>query len=68
MGEVEYKKRVFDVREDRLDLRDRLYQPILKSLPDSHPPISYILRILYFYKKYDLVLDQKKYGACTGFA
>ena len=68
MGRVEYKKRIFDVRADRLDLRDRIYQPLLKSLPNFYPSVSHLKRVLSFYKKYDLVLDQKKYGACTGFA
>jgi hypothetical protein len=43
---------------DRLDLRDRLYQPPVAVVPD-----------LVFNPKTDIpVLDQRQTNACTGFA
>jgi hypothetical protein len=54
------KDRVFDVRADSLDFRDRMYQPSLVEVP---------IRVkLEDYKKRSVpVLDQGEEGACTGF-
>jgi len=68
MGTTLYKKRLFDVRKDRLDLRDRIYQPALRSLPHSFPKISNIHTLIQAYQEAGLILDQGENGACTGFA
>ena len=47
-----------DARPDRIDLRDRPYEPPLQSLEPEYPLVLY-------YKR--LVLNQEKEGACTGF-
>jgi len=62
---VDFKKLLLDVRPDRLDLRDRLYQPPLVSLPDEYPSAAAIKHFLPKYKP--LILDQGSEGACTGF-
>jgi hypothetical protein len=68
MGKTSYKKRVLDVRKDRLDLRDRVYQPLLKSLPPLYPESNDINHILKCYKEENLILDQGDNGACSGYA
>lgn len=68
MGRTSYKKRLLDVRADRLDLRDRVYQPVLKSLLATYPKTSYIKHILRCYKEDNLILDQGDNGACSGYA
>ncbi len=68
MGQQKYKEKLLDVRKDRLDLRDRAYQPILKSLPHSYPNVSNIDEIIKCYRKDNRVLDQGNNGACTGYA
>jgi len=45
MGTKQHNNRTLDVRKDRLDLRDREYRPILKSLP-KYTLMWMILRIL----------------------
>jgi pimeloyl-ACP methyl ester carboxylesterase len=52
-------------RPDRVDFRDRLYSPPLRSLPPLWPPRDIIERNLESYKDY--ILDQGTEGACTGF-
>jgi len=59
-------KRTFDARPDRIDLRDRLYQPRLVSLPPRYPDEISIQQYLPDYAS-KLVLDQGEEGACTGF-
>lgn len=59
--------RLLDARRDRLDLRDRPYQPPLASLPDQYPDDDTLKRYLSAYIKADLILDQGAEGACTGF-
>lgn len=54
-----------DARPDRIDLRDRLYQPPLKPLAPEFPPSRYIEDYFPLYKS--LILDQGSEGACTGF-
>lgn len=61
-----YNERTFDARPDRIDLRDRVYQPKLVSLPSRYPHIESIDQYLPAYAK-SLVLDQGEEGACTGF-
>ncbi len=68
MGKTSYKKRLLDVRQDRLDLRDRVYQPVLKSLSATYPDSKYINYILKCYRKENLILDQGNNGACSGYA
>uniref|UniRef100_I2Q584 Cysteine protease n=1 Tax=Desulfovibrio sp. U5L TaxID=596152 RepID=I2Q584_9BACT len=58
--------RTFDARPDRIDLRDRPYQPKLVSLPPLFPDLESIRKYLPDYAK-ALVLDQGREGACTGF-
>ncbi len=66
MPTVNYKSRTFDARPDRIDLRDRVYQPKLVSLPSRYPNIEEIDQYLPTYAEY-FVLDQGQEGACTGF-
>ena len=54
-----------DVRPDRVDLRDREYQPALKSLEPVYPTAAVMAHFLPRYQP--LVLDQGQEGACTGF-
>ncbi|HIP40242.1 MAG TPA: peptidase C1 [Desulfocapsa sulfexigens] len=54
-----------DARPDRIDLRDRSYQPPLKSLEPEFPPANWVTDYFQMYKS--LVLDQGQEGACTGF-
>ncbi len=68
MGKTSYKKRLLDVRQDRLDLRDRVYQPVLKSLSAIYPDTNYINLILKCYREENLILDQGDNGACSGYA
>jgi hypothetical protein len=68
MGKKAYKKRLLDVRQDRLDLRDRVYQPVLKSLEATYPKTAYINHILECYREENLILDQGDNGACSGYA
>lgn len=68
MGKKSHKKRLLDVRQDRLDLRDRVYQPVLKSLVATYPKTDYINHILQCYREENLILDQGDNGACSGYA
>ncbi|HHH19156.1 MAG TPA: hypothetical protein ENK86_01400, partial [Campylobacterales bacterium] len=68
MGTTLHKKRMFDARKDRLDLRDRIYQPMLRSLPHIYPDFNDLESIIHAYQNANLILDQGKDGACTGFA
>lgn len=61
-----HHNRIFDARPDRIDLRDRVYQPKLVSLPPAYPDMKKIQQHLPAYAK-SLVLDQGREGACTGF-
>ena len=56
-----------DARPDRLDLRDRAFQPQLGSLPAAWPSDADVARLLPTYAAQGLVLDQGQDGACTGF-
>ena len=60
--------RIFDARPDRIDYRDRIYNPPLVSLPEEYPDSSLIKQFLTDYtENHQLVLDQGEEGACTGF-
>jgi len=56
----------FDARPDRIDYRDREYQPALVSLPDHYPEADFIAKELPGYTK-SLILNQGREGSCTGF-
>ena len=66
MPTVTHNDRTFDARPDRIDLRDRTYQPKLVSLPKCFPDIDAMLSKVVKYSK-QFILDQGKEGACTGF-
>lgn len=62
------ENRSFDARPDRVDLRDRVYNPPLVCLPEQYPDPAFIADHLADYTtKHKLILDQGKEGACTGF-
>lgn len=61
------RKVILDARPDRPDLRDRIYQPPLVSLPPEYPPPKWISIHLQKYCKAGLILNQGEEGACTGF-
>ena len=67
MPTVNLKGMVFDARPDRVDLRDRKYMPILSSLPAQCPSEQGMREYATKYVKDDMILDQGKEGACTGF-
>jgi hypothetical protein len=56
-----------DARPDRLDLRDRQYQPKLGNLPSHYPSDADAAEWLPAYAAANLLLDQGSEGACTGF-
>lgn len=59
--------RTFDARPDRIDYRDRTYQPPLVSLPRQSPSLDFIDTNLSMYTKSGMILNQGNEGACTGF-
>src|SRR5262245_31898496 len=59
--------KTFDARPDRVDLRDREYQPRLRSLPPQFPGLADAQRYLPLYEKDGMILNQGQEGACTGF-
>ncbi len=60
--------RTFDARPDRIDYRDRVYNPPLVCLPQQYPSPEFIENHLADYtRKHKLILNQGKEGACTGF-
>ncbi|MGH1481839.1 MAG: C1 family peptidase [Geminicoccales bacterium] len=67
MGDHELEGRIVDARPDRIDYRDRLYNPPLKSLPASYPSLHLLSTYLPAYHKTSKILNQGKEGACTGF-
>jgi len=60
------KSRKLDARPDRIDFRDREFQPSLVSLPPVYPSPEDIEEYLPLYSE-KLILDQGSEGACTGF-
>ncbi len=67
MPKKTYKNKLLDARPDRLDLRDREYRPPLQSLPSSWPLKEDYNKLFKRYTECNMVLDQGKDGACTGF-
>lgn len=68
MPSREIANRTFDARPDRVDYRDRLYNPLLRSLPDQYPEQGMVAQYLKDYTQtHKLILDQGQEGACTGF-
>lgn len=61
-------ERELATRPDRIDFRDRVYQPRLVSLPHTYPAQDDVSAFLERYRKAAKILDQEKEGACTGFA
>jgi len=62
------KNRTLDARPDRIDYRDRIYNPPLVCLPEQYPPLEFIETHLADYARiHKLILNQGKEGACTGF-
>lgn len=61
------KSFVLDARPDRLDLRDRPYQPPTGSLPPLYPAAERLRDYLAGYLAAELILDQGREGACTGY-
>lgn len=59
--------RLLDARPDRLDFRDLLYTPPLRSLPPCWPLQANLTGAIKSYVAQGLVLDQGAEGACTGF-
>lgn len=59
--------RKFDARPDRIDFRDLEYRAPLVSLPNQYPSQKLIDRYFPQYSNHEMVLDQGKEGACTGF-
>ena len=64
---IAFNKIKLDVRPDRIDLRDLLYRTPLVSLPPRFPADADVEQFLPHYTKLDLILDQGKDGACTGY-
>ncbi|MCS6068259.1 hypothetical protein LNO81_22845 [Klebsiella variicola subsp. variicola] len=58
---------VLNASKDPLDLRDRTYTPPPVSLPDRFPVDKDIATLLTVYTQAQLILDQGREGACTGF-
>lgn len=55
------QNRRFDARPDRIDYRDRLYNPPLVSLPEQSPDPEFIAEHLPSYTGNGLILDQGKW-------
>lgn len=60
-------KATLDTRPDRVDLRDRSYRPPLEAIAPEYPPAELMASGVALYVKHNMVLDQGKEGACTGF-
>ncbi len=67
MPAVIIKGKILDARPDRIDLRDREYQPRLRSLPPQFPDDWFIEQHFPSYAEANLILNQGEEGACTGF-
>jgi hypothetical protein len=67
MPTIQVQNRTFDARPDRVDYRDRLYNPPLLSLLPQYPTPEFIAEHLAHYTNSGLILDQGQEGACTGF-
>ncbi len=67
MADHQLQGHVLDARPDRIDFRDRTYNPPLVSLPPSSPSPNDVATFLPQYHQTSKILDQGKEGACTGF-
>ena len=56
-----------DTRPDRIDLRDREYHPPLKAIEPVYPQPEILRQAVALYLEHEMILDQGKEGACTGF-
>lgn len=56
-----------DTRPDRIDLRDRQYHPPLRAIEPVYPQAEILGHAINLYMQHEMVLDQGKEGACTGF-
>jgi hypothetical protein len=61
------KPLTLDARPDRIDLRDLPYRPPVASLAAVYPSAEEITEYFPRYEEAQLILDQGKEGACTGF-
>lgn len=59
--------RSLSIRPDRIDFRDREYQPPVLSLPPQYPAENKMDNALKEFSDNDLVLDQGTEGACAGY-
>jgi hypothetical protein len=66
MPATKIRDTILDARPDRIDYRDRRYQPPLVSLPEQHPDPALVQQLLPRYAEL-LILNQGHEGACTGF-
>lgn len=66
MGEFQFDGKLLDARPDRVDFRDRPYQPPLRPLPPAYPPQDDIEEFFEEYARTN-ILNQGREGACTGF-
>lgn len=63
----ESRHKVSRTKPDAADLRDRLFQPMAISLPYEFPSEADVGKYLPAYTAAELILNQGKEGACTGF-
>lgn len=61
------RRATLNVTHDPADLRDRLYMPPPRSLPQIFPADADVERFIGVYTQAGLILDQGQEGACTGF-
>ena len=63
----ESQHKVSRTKKDAADLRDRPFMPQATSLPNEFPSQADVGKFLPAYTAADLILNQGKEGACTGF-
>ena len=61
------RRAALNVKRDATDLRDRLYMPPPRSLPQIFPADDDLRQYMGAYTRAGLILDQGREGACTGF-